>query len=258
MKIIFITFGGPTPNYHAAVKRLCAQAKSFNVFDQVIGYTDKDLIGFSGFYNMHKDFIKNNSRGYGYWIWKPFLILENLINMQEGDLLFYCDAGCELNIKGKENFLQLLSRARNNLISATRGGSDDYRYSKVDLINFLNMDKDLYLLKKPQVQAGVLIIKKTAKALELFEEYYDICSQHYNFIDDSQSDTENHIGFVENKHDQSVFSLLVKKHKLINFDIDKYIFNNNFLNRSTYPIFVIRNRSGISLINNYINRYPVW
>ena len=39
----FITFGGPTANYHNAVKRICNQASTLDVFDHIIGYTDKDL-----------------------------------------------------------------------------------------------------------------------------------------------------------------------------------------------------------------------
>ena len=38
-KIFFLTFGGPSDNYHKAVQRLCKQATSFNIFDYVYGYT---------------------------------------------------------------------------------------------------------------------------------------------------------------------------------------------------------------------------
>jgi hypothetical protein len=35
--------------------------------------------------------------------------------------------------------------------------------------------------------------------------------QHYNLIDDSPSKTPNHPSFRENRHDQSIFSCLLKK-----------------------------------------------
>jgi len=40
----FITYGGPSENYHSAVKRICNEASGFDVFDEIIGYTEKDLM----------------------------------------------------------------------------------------------------------------------------------------------------------------------------------------------------------------------
>ena len=66
MSIIFLTFGGPTPNYHDAVVRLCDQAKITGIFHEIIGLTESDLIKDIDFWNKHSDFIQSNPRGYGY------------------------------------------------------------------------------------------------------------------------------------------------------------------------------------------------
>ena len=37
--------------------------------------------------------IFSYERGHGLWIWKPYFILKALQEINEGDYLFYCDAG---------------------------------------------------------------------------------------------------------------------------------------------------------------------
>ena len=37
--------------------------------------------------------IWNNNRGYGYWIWKPYLTLKTIEMLDYGDYLIYMDAG---------------------------------------------------------------------------------------------------------------------------------------------------------------------
>ena len=39
------------------------------------------------FYEKHKNFINNNKRGYGYWIWKSYIVYKNLQKMNNGDIL---------------------------------------------------------------------------------------------------------------------------------------------------------------------------
>ena len=41
--IKFITFGGPTINYHERVSKLCIEAINPNFFSEIIGLTDTDL-----------------------------------------------------------------------------------------------------------------------------------------------------------------------------------------------------------------------
>ena len=104
-KNTFITFGGPTNNYHQAVQRICNEASQFGCFDLIKGYTDIDLIkDHTEFWNTHKSFIELSTRGYGYWIWKPYLIKKQLESMNDNDILIYCDAGCTINKDGIGRF----------------------------------------------------------------------------------------------------------------------------------------------------------
>ncbi len=78
------------------------------LFNKIYSFTEQDLINDSDFWNKHKDFILKNKRGYGYWVWKPYLISKILKEINDNDILLYLDAGCELNVNGKDYFINTL------------------------------------------------------------------------------------------------------------------------------------------------------
>lgn len=255
MKLFFLTFGGPTINYHEAVERLCNQAKKMEIFDEIIGMTEKDLQNDQEFWSKHCDFINSNSRGYGYWLWKPYIIKKILEKMNDDDILLYLDSGCELNYMARDKFLEYIELVKIKKILGTNGSSTDYNYTKMDLISFFGMENNIELLKKRHMQATALLMIKNNDIEKLINEYYEICSNNYNLINDSQSIQKNFDEFIEHRHDQSVFSLLVKKYGLINYNLDPTDWGygtkskKNYLkNGIIFPIWTCRNRSGKSII----------
>jgi len=235
--IYFVSFGGPTLNYLEAVERICNQAKNFNIFKEIYKYTDKELKDNIEFWSKHGEFISNNHRGYGYWLWKPYIIKIILEKINNDDILLYCDSGCELNIKKCNNFNILLERTNKKLIIGTCSSSNDISFTKMDTIKYFNMEND-NKLKDKHMQATTLMMKKCDVITSLINEWYDICSNNYHLIDDSPSIEKNFDNFIENRHDQSIYNLLVKKYNLHNYDMS---FRNS-------PIITNRNRSGTSLL----------
>lgn len=57
-------------------------------FDKVFNYSPKDLS--RHFKRKHAE-ILSNPRGGGYWLWKPYVILQALRRSMPNDILFYCD-----------------------------------------------------------------------------------------------------------------------------------------------------------------------
>jgi hypothetical protein len=252
MKIYFLTFGGPSDNYRDAVKRIHNQADEFNIFSKIYSFTEKDLIEDTEFFNKHSNFILNNSRGYGYWLWKPYLIKKTLEKMEMDDILLFLDCGCELNINGKNRMQHFINLVQSKKIIGSAACSSDYTYTKMDLIKHLNMDNNIELLKKPHMQAGCVLMQKCDIIVNLYNEIYEIASNNYNLIDDSPSIETNYKEFIEHRHDQSIFNLLVKKYNLLNYDLDPTDFGhpNQYLQSGiTYPIWTCRNRTGVSLKN---------
>ncbi len=256
IKKYFLAFGGPTQNYHEAVKRICSQAEKFDLFDKIIGLTEVDLQADVEFWSVHKDFVNSNPRGYGYWLWKPYIIKKTLNSMEDGDILLYADSGCELNPKGISKFNEYIELTKKKKIIGTKACSDDCTYTKKDLSIFLGMSENINLLKANHMQATCLLIEKNNLIVDFVNEWYNIGSTNYHFIDDSPSIEENFQGFREHRHDQSIFNLLVKKYNLINYDLDpsnwghgKESKNNYLCKAMEYPIWACRNRTGSSIID---------
>ena len=111
----FFTFGGPTMNYKIRVKELCAQAQKLKFFDRIFCYTEEDLHKDISFWSQHGESIqRNHDHGYGFWIWKPYMIGKILESLQYDDVLVYMDAGCMFNPNGKNRLQDYLNILRSN------------------------------------------------------------------------------------------------------------------------------------------------
>lgn len=242
MSVVLLTFGAGSKRYYDAICRLKKQAESFP-FDKIITYNDLDLIQkFPDFWSQHKDFILNSPRGFGYWLWKPFIMLETMKTLKEGDILVYIDCGCELNIKGLDRFKEYLNTVKknNSLLFHLEEKHTEWQWNKMDLISHLGMQdhKSLFL---PQTVGGIQLHKCCKENIKFLEEYYNTCCK-YNLIDDSPSKIPNTSQFIEHRHDQSVASLLAKKYNY--YAIADETWPDNMLgNKSRYPIWAIRNYS---------------
>jgi len=210
----FITFGSHS-NYMEAGERLCNQAASLKLFNHIKLYTFENLKSDPEFYNKHIDFILKNKRGFGYWVWKPYLIHKNMQDMKNGDILLYLDCGCELDIRNRTKIAEMLHLV-NKYKLITTSTQIEFMWNKMDLLLEMQMLQNEPLMT-PQKQSGAsawLVCDETRK---LAKDWYDIaCSNNYHFIDDTPSIRQNVNGFIEHRHDQSIFSLLVKKYGLSN------------------------------------------
>lgn len=88
MKKYYINYANNVEKYLNQQKSNLDSAKKNLNFDEYISYSDKDID--HEFYEKNK-FILTQRRGAGYWLWKPYVILKTLNEMQNGDLLFYLD-----------------------------------------------------------------------------------------------------------------------------------------------------------------------
>jgi hypothetical protein len=210
MKIYFLTFGNN--KYNSALNRIKVEAELMNIFDYIDIYNEDKLKSIPEFWNKHKDFIRMNKRGYGYWIWKSFLTQLTLNKMNNNDILIYADAGCEFNILGKSRLLEYINIVNNSqygILSFQLGSIHlEKRWTKMDLFHYLNCCS---LDNTQQLVGGIYIIMKNDHTIKLVNEWYKICC-NYNLIDDSKCISKNDDIFVEHRHDQSVFSLLRKIH----------------------------------------------
>ena len=239
-KIVALTFGGGGQNYYDAVNRIKNEFYQTNVFDEIIAYTDSDLKKYPEFLEKHSEFIQNNKRGYGYWVWKPYLIMKTLEMMNENDILFYLDVGCEI-IDYSKNAIHLLKgiidKCEKYNILYTETGHNEKSHTKMDVFNYMGLIYNNQIMDSMQYQTGVIIIKKTVINTSFVKDWYNIIC-NYNLVNDSKSVLPNHSSFIENRHDQSIFSLLLKTDKYNHMNTE-----NNIL-KKPYPILTSRKRHG--------------
>lgn len=247
-KTYFISFGAGLPNILNALARIIAQAKSLLLFDKIYGFTDKDLREDTVFWKKHGEFIMKNKRGFGYWLWKPYLIKKVWDEMNEGDILMYCDSGNEIDIHKRNLIKHLFDVVKNDHLLGSYPAEhmkkripylNEIKWTKNDLLKYMNMDKNENVLYTNQRQANTLLFYKCDKTTKLVEEWYNIASTNYHFIDDTPSVSNNDKSFEQHRHDQSIFSLLTKKYDLFsNITLEDYI-------------EIIRNRTGKTLLKAY-------
>lgn len=215
MKINFVSFGNEL--FLNARKRIYQEAHDMKCFDEINVFSEKDID--KSFWKKHENFIKNNKRGYGYWIWKPQIILQVLTKMKDDDILLYCDSGCSLNKEGKQIFDHYIEMTKNHhlglacfQLSMEHVEKRWNKYSTVEKILGPKFEETYKLIvNTPQCESGMIFIRKTSETINIIREWLFFCEQ-YDLINDSKSSKTDFKEFSEHRHDQSVWSLLVKKY----------------------------------------------
>jgi hypothetical protein len=241
IKKYFITFGGPSKRFHDAVNRIKKEAEELGVYDKIIGYTDKELKDKNKFWKKHGKFIESNPRGYGYWLWKSFITKETLKEMDENDILVYADSGCSLNKNGNKRLLEYFDIVKNSNLGILSFELDyiEKSYTKMDIFKEMNVFE---LMDTKQLVGGIFIIRKCERTVNLVKEWYKLCS-NYHLISDEPSKIPNSPDFIDNRHDQSIFSLLRKKRGTEILRDETYFYPDWEILGKNYPIWAVRNRN---------------
>ena len=172
---------------------------------------------------------RNNKRGYGYWFWKPLFIQKIMNEINEGDIIHYVDIGCHIQNKNARfrEYLELLDEPNMWILpfqyhlrqvkfsdDISFQKREEFKYTKADLLNYFGFLNNKDITHTPQYWAGSFFLAKKLESEKFLNEWINIFEEKFELIDDSNSKIKNFDGFIENRHDQSVFSLLCKKYKL--------------------------------------------
>jgi hypothetical protein len=207
MKKHFISFA--TSDISKTLERIKNEAENSNFFDVVEVFSENNI---PEFVETHKEFISKNPRGYGCWLWKPYIVYKYLEHMEIDDILVYLDAGCTINPKGYKRYNEYIDMCINSPfknISFQYSKYMEYQYTKGDIFKYLNINNKDKL--SGQLIGGMFMMQKNDYTIELIKRWYETCC-NYNLIDNSLSITPNTPGFVDCRNDQSIFSCLRKKY----------------------------------------------
>lgn len=208
-------------SFSPSAYRFHKQAQSMNLFQEIMIYNETQLN--SAFKEHFQDKFYTHDKnqnalkptpGFGYWCWKPQVILQSLEKIQENDILIYADIGCEFFPQYADKLrvaMDLLQES--NVVCFELVGHKERQWTKGDIFKHFGVLDNAEYTDTWQIKGGVSFIKKTQKSIEIIQEWLDVFSNHFELVADSKSITPNYPEFKANRHDQSIFSILMKKHK---------------------------------------------
>ena len=228
--------------FKSAQKFNSKTAKKFKIFDTITEYKPENIDNAFKTKNKH---IFIFERGFGLFLWKPYFISKRLNEIDNGDILMYCDAGAHF-INTPKYLLELFTNSKQDIIPFELELFEK-EWTKRDAFYYMSCDMDPYY-NTYQRLATFILFKKTAFSIKFVKEWLSYSSDKKIISDDeNQCGKKNDTSFKAHRHDQSIFSLLSKKYKLDGFR-DPSQFGNPRINKyynSPYPQIIESTRQKI-------------
>jgi len=236
-----------------SLNRIENQALQMGIYDNIFIY-DENRLDINFKINFKHQLVRG-TRGFGYWSWKPQVILQTMMTVNEGDVIQYSDAGCHLNSRGRKRLQEYFDLAKKSEsgILAFRGKNRnespksenyyqnlEYKFNKADLLNYFGFLNDDSIINTGQFEAGIIFIRKDENTVKFINDWINVFSNNFNLIDDSPSIIPNLTGFIDHRHDQSIYSLLCKLNGVEELCTSEYYTNGDWEELSNSPIWVKR------------------
>jgi hypothetical protein len=212
---VFFSYG--SGRYKAALNRILKEANSTGAFDEIIGFGPEDI---DPEYRIAHSDILNATRGGGYWLWKPYFLQKLFSRLDFGDVVMYADAGCEF-IDSPQIYIDFARR--HGFLGFRLQGLSHNQFTKGDVFLSLEMEMDTFG-SADQMVGGIWLFQKNSLNERFISDWLRF-SEIAQLITDAPSKAPNHENFGVNRHDQSIFGLLVIKYNL-----------SVVLNDETYPL----------------------
>lgn len=236
--------------YYNAQKYHEKVAKKKGGFDKIISYNPQML---DEEFKEKNSLRLSNTKGGGYWIWKSHVINMTLKQMKEGDYLFYCDTGAVIR-HSIHKMIKVMENNHDNIMVFEVYGKKEREWTKRDIFTYFDYATE-ECKESNQIMGGFILIKKCLETERIFKEYEEACLTG-NLITDDENELglPNFEGFHENRHDQSILSVLLKKNGIKPyrdpsqfglFQSIKYLQHNlnsdndyEVYKRSKYPVYM--------------------
>lgn len=201
----FITYGDAL--FEDTKRRIIKEAKNANVFNSIIDYSHSDLSS-----ELKASSLMKIRRGGGLWSWKPDVILSTMAKCDDGDIIVYADAGCTIE-KSKEwqRYFNILNSSYD--IIASRIFQKNEQWTRKEIIDHFNLNNSSWLTNY-QFQATTIILKVSSFTRLFVKEWRDTIISHPEYVMDVPKEllSLQIINFIENRHDQAVYSALIYKY----------------------------------------------
>lgn len=201
--------------------------QELNISEQTIPiyYTSDDL---DDEFKDHNKSILKYKKGYGFCIWKPYIVLKELIKLKDNEVLLYVDCADKL----KDVFIPTLKsyflNPQNTSLFVNRGYNNGI-WTKRDTFVLMDCDSEKYY-SSVQLEAGLFALLKTNYNIDLIKQWLQYCMDPDILIDKPNiCGKPNLPGYIEHRYDQSVLTNIIIKE-----NIKHYNTFNNLVDYSYY------------------------
>jgi hypothetical protein len=254
---LFITAGIGSKELYLAAERLTNQVKNLDIFDTFVIVTEEDFADIapwiSDWYSTEE---LRSMRGYGFYAWKAAIAKAAMSGYWgNADVICYLDAGCEVlpGRRSRRLLSKWVKKAQEFGAVGFSSFAPEWKFTKSDVIKlFPNSESGLVT---DQFQSGTWLLSGPI-GNEIAIEWDQICRAEKAMTDDRVG--VEIPGFVAHRHDQSIFSMVLKKHFFQPERLPTPYPNKKFIANLTAlrsPIWAARNRTGNTVIPNHVRTF---
>ena len=178
--------------------------------------------------------ILSQPTGIGYWLWKPFIILEALKKVADGDIVIYADCGIEI-IHNLKPLIDLCANETNIVLFANSSFANKL-WTKRDCFILMDCDEPKYW-DGTHCDAAFGLFRKCDATIKFLNQWFYFCT-NINILTDipNVGGKHNLPAFLEHRRDQSILSLLAIKH-----NVSLYRMPTQFGNHYKLPQYRVAN-----------------
>lgn len=226
---------------------LLASCEKYGLSDITL-YEREDLIR-TEFYEKNKEILDLPQRA-GCSLWKIYYLHHEYFKLEEGDILFYADAGSK--IINSPQVLINLCKQKDIVLFNINNNPLNRHWCKRDSFVFMDCDEDKYH-NGPHYNAAFQLYKKCKKN-DLFINEMFKHGQNINIISDCKniSNKSDFNDFVEHRYDQSILSILGVK-----YNIEQHRYPGQLGNHMKTKEFRVKNEwLGADYVKNPMTNSP--
>jgi hypothetical protein len=205
IETIFVTFG--TPDFSQARSRYIRSLARFG-YTRILAF-DRESAAVAKARDENPTMFAA-ARGYGYWIWKPYIIEAALDQSGPGARIVYTDIAVEM-VGSPERLFEVTDR-HDICVFRIGTGLRQRLYTKRDAFMLMGADRPGFW-DDEMVQGGFLLFRNSTNARRFLGEWRMAMSDRRLLMDDP-----NTLGLPDlpdfrcHRHDQSILSILATKY----------------------------------------------
>lgn len=218
----FFTYGGMNPHTKNKERHINAEAMAKNAsrlpyINKAYAFHPEDIAPL--FANENKDLL-SNPRCFAFLSKVYFLdyLLTEIDSVVDGDVVIYMDSDMEIvNEKGLHLLACLAKNSAKGFVPFHFPFWIEQTFTKRDTLLALEVD-ETDILETAQVQSGCFVLVKNNFTMQIAKEWlhYSTNPEHMTLV---KSRAPNHQDFYLHKEDQSILSLLMKKHNVKSYPL---------------------------------------